>query len=163
MEQNKHQVKVLFVCLGNICRSPSAEAVFRAYVERQGYVDRIEIDSAGLIAHHEGEQADRRMQAHARRRGYELTSISRPISYEDFFLYDYIVGMDECNRSELLRRAPTEEARTKISLLTDWNDKALMDHVPDPYYGGAEGFEQVLDLLEDCVPHLLRAITQNTK
>ncbi len=150
--------KVLFVCLGNICRSPSAEGLFRSYLAEQGAQDIIKIDSAGLIAHHAGEQADSRMRAHAQRRGYHLTSISRPISYEDFFEFDYIIGMDESNRSTLLERAPTEEARKKISLITDWHPKPLLDHIPDPYYGGASGFEQVLDLLEDCMPYLYQGI-----
>ena len=146
------QPSYLFVCLGNICRSPSAEAVFRAYSQQQGS-DYL-IDSAGLIAHHQGEQADARMRAHAARRGYELTSLSRPISYEDFFRFDYIIGMDESNRQRLLALAPTQETAAKVSLLTDWAEGAVLDHVPDPYYGGAEGFETVLDLLEYCVPQL---------
>lgn len=148
------KIKILFVCLGNICRSPSAEGIFKTYVKQRGAVDLFEIDSAGLIAHHKGERADARMRAHALRRGYELTSISRPIVYEDFFSYDYIIGMDEANRQALLDRAPTDKVVSKISLLTDWHPQPLLDHVPDPYYGGAEGFEQVLTLIESCVPFL---------
>lgn len=147
-------VRVLFVCLGNICRSPSAEGVFRHLVEAAGQTEHFEIDSAGLIAHHEGELPDARMRAHAARRGYELTSRSRPIRYEDYFHFDYIIGMDETNRERLLEKAPTEELARKVSLLTDWAPDAVKDHVPDPYYGGAEGFEQVLDLLEYCLPRL---------
>ena len=149
-------VRILFVCLGNICRSPSAEGVFRHYVSEQGACDRYDIDSAGLIAHHEGELPDGRMRAHAARRGYELTSRSRPITYEDFFHYDYIIGMDSANRERLLDLAPTAETAQKVSLLTDWADDAPKDHIPDPYYGGAEGFEHVLDLIELCVPQLYR-------
>lgn len=149
-------VRILFVCLGNICRSPSAEGVFRHYVSEQGACDRYDIDSAGLIAHHEGELPDGRMRAHAARRGYELTSRSRPITYEDFFHYDYIIGMDRANRERLLDLAPTAETAQKVSLLTDWADDAPKDHIPDPYYGGAEGFEHVLDLIEHCVPQLYR-------
>lgn len=149
-------VRILFVCLGNICRSPSAEGVFRHYISEQGACDRYDIDSAGLIAHHEGELPDGRMRAHAARRGYELTSRSRPITYEDFFHYDYIIGMDSANRERLLDLAPTAETAQKVSLLTDWADDAPKDHIPDPYYGGAEGFEHVLDLIELCVPQLYR-------
>nr|WP_314750177.1 low molecular weight protein-tyrosine-phosphatase [uncultured Porphyromonas sp.] len=149
-------IRILFVCLGNICRSPSAEGVFRHYVSEQGACDRYDIDSAGLIAHHEGELPDGRMRAHAARRGYELTSRSRPITYEDFFHYDYIIGMDSVNRERLLDLAPTAETAQKVSLLTDWADDAPKDHIPDPYYGGAEGFEHVLDLIELCVPQLYR-------
>ena len=156
--QPSRPVRVLFVCLGNICRSPSAEGVFRHYVTEQGAAEDYEIDSAGLIAVHEGELPDGRMRAHAARRGYTLDSRSRPISYEDFFYYDYIIGMDESNRERLLEKAPTAELAEKVSLLTDWAPDAAKDHVPDPYYGGAEGFEHVLDLLEHCLPQLQRQI-----
>lgn len=159
MGHHKHLPKrILFVCLGNICRSPSAEAVFRQYVEQQGRADDFEIDSAGLYGGHAGERADARMRAHGSRRGYDLSSISRPIEEDDFYRFDYIIGMDEANRDSLLMRAPDLETRGKVSLLTDWHPKPLLDHVPDPYYGGAEGFELVLDLIESCCPHLLQAI-----
>lgn len=104
--QPSRPVRVLFVCLGNICRSPSAEGLFRHYVASQGAEGDYEIDSAGLIAHHEGELPDGRMRAHAARRGYSLESRSRPITYEDFFHFDYIIGMDEANRERLLELAP---------------------------------------------------------
>ena len=151
-------VRVLFVCLGTICRSPSAEGVFRHLVSEAGQDEAFEIDSAGIIGHHEGELPDGRMRAHAARRGYDLTSRSRPIRYEDFFHFDYIIGMDESNRERLLEKAPTAELAEKVSLLTDWAPDAAKDHVPDPYYGGAEGFEHVLDLLEHCLPQLQRQI-----
>ena len=137
--QHSRPVRVLFVCLGNICRSPSAEGLFRHYVASQGAEGDYEIDSAGLIAHHEGELPDGRMRAHAARRGYSLESRSRPITYEDFFHFDYIIGMDEANRERLLELAPTEELARKVSLLPEWSERSPRDHVPDPYYGGAEG------------------------
>lgn len=152
---SQEKIKILFVCLGNICRSPSAEGVFLHYIEREGLAERFEVDSAGTSAHHEGERADSRMRAHAARRGYDLLSLSRPVRYEDFFHYDYIIGMDEANRRTLLERVPTEEAASKISILTDWAPNPLRDHVPDPYYGGSEGFELVLDLIEYCCPYLV--------
>lgn len=155
-------VRVLFVCLGNICRSPSAEGVFRHLIEEAGQADAFEVDSAGLIAHHQGELPDGRMRAHAARRGYDLVSRSRPITYEDFFHFDYIIGMDEANRERLLEKAPTAELAEKVSLLTDWAPGSVKDHVPDPYYGGAEGFEQVLDLLEYCLPELQRQLLPET-
>ena len=154
--EEQRPVRVLFVCLGNICRSPSAEGVFRRYVSEQGAAEDYEIDSAGLIAVHEGELPDGRMRAHAARRGYTLDSRSRPISYEDFFYYDYIIGMDEQNRERLLALAPTAELQEKVSLLPEWSERPARDHVPDPYYGGAEGFEHVLDLLEAILPDLYR-------
>lgn len=152
--------RILFVCLGNICRSPSAEAVFRHYVISQGRDAEFEIDSAGLCGGHAGERADARMRAHGARRGYDLSSISRPVEDEDFYRFDYIIGMDEANRDSLLRRAPDLETRGKVSLLTDWHPEPMLDHVPDPYYGGAEGFELVLDLIESCCPHLLRGLDE---
>lgn len=152
--QPSRPVRVLFVCLGNICRSPSAEGLFRHYVASQGAEGDYEIDSAGLITHHEGELPDGRMRAHAAHRGYSLESRSRPITYEDFFHFDYIIGMDEANRERLLELAPTEELAHKVSLLPEWSERSPRDHVPDPYYGGAEGFEHVLDLLEICLPDL---------
>lgn len=157
------KIRILFVCLGNICRSPSAEGLFKAYLRQEGLEQLFDVDSAGLIAHHQGEATDARMQSHARRRGYELTSISRPITYEDFFSFDYIIGMDESNRNRLLEKAPTAECAKKISILTDWHPQALLDHVPDPYYGGAEGFEQVLDIIEDCLPYLTKALLKESK
>lgn len=154
------KLKILFVCLGNICRSPSAEAVFKAYIKREKVGDLFEVDSAGLIGHHAGEPADARMRTHALRRGYELTSISRPITYEDYFYFDHIIGMDESNRQALLDRAPTEDLAKKVSLLTDWHPQPLLNYIPDPYYGGAEGFEQVLNLIESCVPFLYSRSSQ---
>ena len=155
-QEEQRPVRVLFVCLGNICRSPSAEGVFRHYVTEQGAAEDYEIDSAGLIAVHEGELPDGRMRAHAARRGYTLDSRSRPISYEDFFYYDYIIGMDEQNRERLLALAPTAELQEKVSLLPEWSERPARDHVPDPYYGGAEGFEHVLDLLEAILHDIYR-------
>lgn len=157
METTK-KYKVLFVCLGNICRSPAAEGVMRAYVKQRGLANRFDIQSAGISGHHCGERADGRMQAHAHRRGYRLESISAPVSYQDFFDYDYIIGMDDANRRALLDMAPTQELTGRISLLTDWHPAPKLDHVPDPYYGGADGFELVLDLIESCMPHLVDAI-----
>lgn len=154
------QYKILFVCLGNICRSPSAEAVFRAYVEEQGAEGQFLIDSAGLIAHHQGERADARMRAHASRRGYDLTSRSRPIGYDDFDNFDYIIGMDFSNRDRLLALAPTKEAAAKVHLMTDFSRLKLHDHIPDPYYGGASGFELVLDILEECMAGLYAHLTE---
>lgn len=157
------KTKILFVCLGNICRSSSAEAIFKEFVKQRGYEDSFMIESAGLIDIHEGELPDPRMRQHGARRGYKIDSISRPINYEDFFKFDYIIGMDESNRSKIKELAPTEEASSKISIMTDWNDTALLDHIPDPYYGGADGFEMVLDLIESCCEPLFNKIVNQQK
>lgn len=156
---NSHMKQVLFVCLGNICRSPSAEAVFNAVVKKYGLESEISCDSAGTAAYHEGEPADYRMKQFARKRGYELTSISRPFNPRlDFDRFDYIVGMDRMNVSDLKSMARNESDKKKVSLMTGYCTHSKYDSVPDPYYGGASGFELVLDILEDACDGLLRHI-----
>jgi len=143
--------RVLFVCLGNICRSPSAEAVFRGLVNSKGEQHNFEIDSAGTSAYHEGEPADTRMQSHAIKRGYNLTSISRgfdPIT--DWDRFDIIVAMDYSNLNDLKNMARNSSDINKLCMITDFSQKFTHNGVPDPYYGGDEGFELVLDLLEDA-------------
>lgn len=157
------KIKILFVCLGNICRSPSAEAVMKDLVKKAGLEKEIEIDSAGLTAYHEGEKADSRMRAHATRRGYTLESISRPVRAADFFDFDVIVGMDDSNIDKLQVLAPDEESMNKICRMTDFARKFSYDHIPDPYYSGAEGFELVLDLLEDSCDGLLQTLTSSSQ
>lgn len=159
MEEKKGKYKILFVCLGNICRSPSAEAVMKKLVQDAGLSDRIKVDSAGIIGYHEGERADPRMRAHAARRGYKLDSISRPVRTEDFFDFDLIIGMDNRNIDDLRQKAPDLETVAKIHQMTEYFRNKLYDYVPDPYYSGAEGFELVLDLLEDACAGLLSELT----
>lgn len=151
--------KVLFVCLGNICRSPSAEAVFKSLIENRNVAEDFVVDSAGTSAWHAGEPADRRMQKHAWKRGYNLTSVSRPVIPEkDFEAFDYIVAMDRENLEELKRMAPHPRYLKKLHLITDFNRRFHYDGVPDPYYGDDESFELVLDLLEDASEGLLNHI-----
>ena len=150
--------QLLFVCLGNICRSPMAEAIMRKKVHERGLSDSYEIDSAGLIAYHEGEGADPRMKYHARRHGYHLTHISRPIREVDFDLFDLIISMDDSNWERLHRLAPSVEAETKIVRMTDYCQTHIIDHVPDPYYGGDQGFENVIEILEDACEGLLSGL-----
>lgn len=156
------KVKLLFVCLGNICRSPSAEAVMKHVVSSAGLDDQIEIDSAGTIAVHAGEHADSRMRQHAARRGYALTSISRRIEYpHDFDYFDYIIGMDASNMADLTALVRSEEYKQKIYKMTDFCLECTENSVPDPYYGGSEGFEHVLDILEDACRGFLDYILKN--
>lgn len=150
--------KILFVCLGNICRSCAAETIMRKYVADAGLEDEIVLDSAGLIDYHEGEQADARMRAHAARRGYRITHLSRPVKYDDFFDFDLIIGMDDRNVSRLRELAPGQEEVEKVHAMAPYCRLKMVDYVPDPYYGGDTGFENVLDILEDACAGLLEEV-----
>ena len=148
--------RLLFVCLGNICRSPAAQTVMCAAVERASLQGVIECDSAGTYSGHAGERADARMRRAAARRGYDITHISRPVRSSDFDYADMIVAMDDNNYETLYRLAPSIEASEKIFRMTDFcRTYADRRYVPDPYYEGAEGFELVLDMLEDACGGLL--------
>ncbi len=144
---------VLFVCMGNICRSPAAEGVFRKLVEDAGRSGEFEIDSAGTISYHSGDRADRRMRAAAARRGYSLDSIARRISIEDFEQFDLIVTMDEENFLAVQSMDPGGRAR--VVRMCEFASSGNVQEVPDPYYGGEYGFELVLDILEDACANLL--------
>ena len=152
---------VLFVCMGNICRSPTAEGVFRHLVEEGGLSDHIEIDSAGTHAYHVNEPPDRRATAAAERRGYSLTAIrARRVLDTDFERFDYIIAMDRDNVERLVEQADVEH-HDKVRLFLDFAN-AQEDEVPDPYYGGAAGFERVLDLVEDASRGLLEMLRKKS-
>ncbi|MEI8085322.1 MAG: low molecular weight protein-tyrosine-phosphatase [Paludibacter sp.] len=144
------KTSILFVCLGNICRSPMAEAVFLKILEREGVGSDFEIDSAGLLSVHQGELADGRMRLHASKRNYVLTHRSRPVRKADFDHFDMIIGMDEENIAGLKRLASSKQHEAKIYRMTDFCTVFNDSFVPDPYYGGDKGFEHVIDLLEDA-------------
>lgn len=137
-----------------------AEAIMRKKVNDRGLSAEYEIDSAGLISYHEGEGSDPRMKNHAYRHGYLLNHISRPIREIDFDLFDLIVSMDDSNWERLHRLAPTLEAESKIVRMTDYCQTHTIDHVPDPYYGGDQGFENVISILEDACQGLLDSLEQ---
>lgn len=152
-------VRVLFVCLGNICRSPAADGLMHAAVNRAGDTEKWIIDSAGTGNYHIGDLPDNRMRIHARRRGYELTHRARQVRETDFSHFDIIIGMDASNIRNLKAIAPTPADEQKILPMADFFTLATRyDHVPDPYYEGAEGFELVLDLLEGAVSRLHRLV-----
>lgn len=160
--KDKEKIKILFVCLGNICRSPAAEGVMKSIVESEGADYRFEIDSAGTGNYHIGDLPDQRMRIHARRRGYDLTHRCRQVRESDFDDFDIIVAMDSSNRENLRRIAPSLEAEKKIVMMADFSDMASRyDHIPDPYYEGAEGFELVLDLLESACRNLYTCLSQD--
>lgn len=141
---------ILFVCLGNICRSPMAEGVFNKILESEGALSQFEVDSAGLLDYHQGELPDSRMRFHAEKRGYLLSHLSRPVRKADLDRFDIIVGMDEDNIAGLLRMCSTPAQNAKIVRMTDFCQHTKASHIPDPYYGGDKGFEHVIDLLEDA-------------
>jgi protein-tyrosine phosphatase len=156
----KHSI--LFVCLGNICRSPAAEGIMRHIVSEPGVTGSWIIDSAGTSRYHIGDLPDHRMRLHARRRGIELTHRCRQVTESDFDDFDLIIGMDSANISNLRAIAPSPEAESKIHAMSEhFSPSARHDHVPDPYYEGAEGFELVLDLLDDACRNLYHSLTQS--
>lgn len=152
---DKVRKKILFVCLGNICRSPAAEGIMLHQLEQAGMEREIKVDSAGILNYHQGELPDARMRAHAARRGYNLIHHSRPVCTDDFYDFDLIIGMDDRNIDDLRELAPSPEEEKKIYRMRDFMMKKIVDYVPDPYYGGASGFENVLDILEDACEGLL--------
>lgn len=158
MEELDNRYKVLFVCLGNICRSPAAQGIFEHIVRKNGYEDRIEVDSAGTYSGHRGELPDRRMRTAAMYRGFALTHRARQVSSLDFLDFDLIIAMDDQNYEDLMRMAPSVEATHKIRRMSSYLRQRKMSYIPDPYYMGAEGFSLVLDLLEDGCQNLFEDI-----
>lgn len=157
--QGSGKIRVLFVCLGNICRSPAAEGVLADIVDRAGQSHRWVIDSAGTGNYHIDDLPDHRMRIHARRRGFELTHRARQVRESDFDDFDLIIPMDASNERNLRLLAPTTGAGLKIIPMAEFVDKAMRyDYIPDPYYEGAEGFELVLDLLQDGCSQLFETL-----
>jgi protein-tyrosine phosphatase len=156
-------VKILFVCLGNICRSPTAEAVFRAVAAREAPELEIEVDSAGTAGYHIGEPPDIRTRQAAGRRGYDLSPLrARVVEPRDFEAFDLILAMDRENLKVLHRRAPAH-TRDRVRLFLEFAPNATVTEVPDPYYGGPNGFEEVLDLVEAAARGLLIHLRQRTR
>jgi protein-tyrosine phosphatase len=160
MNSSKDKTRILFVCLGNICRSPSAETIFKAIAEKAKI--QVEVDSAGTSAWHEGELADSRMRKTAATRGYKITSISRALRGKDFDDFDLIIAMDDNNYDDIRKTARSVEDEGKVYRMRDFFVHKDFDHIPDPYYGGEQGFNMVIDLLEDASEGLV-AFLKNRK
>jgi protein-tyrosine phosphatase len=154
-------VKLLFVCLGNICRSPAAEGIMNHLVTAAELNDHIICDSAGTSGYHIDEPPDRRMTAAAKQRGILLPGRSRRFESTDFEMFDLILAMDQDNYRTLLSRDPTSRYHPKVRLMCDYCQQFPDREVPDPYYGGPEGFNHVVDLLLDACSGLLQEVTQN--
>ena len=153
--------KILFVCLGNICRSAAANGIMQQMVEQQGLGDSIMIDSAGTYGGHAGDLPDPRMRVAASRRGYNLTHRARKVREQDFYDFDLIVVMDDSNYENVARLAPERKYLNKVYRFVEFSKNyPEWSYVPDPYYEGHEGFELVLDLLEDGCSELLNQINK---
>jgi len=151
--------KILFVCLGNICRSPAAEAVMTKLLKSNNLSDSVEVNSAGTIDYHEGEPADARMSVYAEKRSYKLTSIARKFNPDtDFKKFDYIITMDDNNFEEIKALDLDNRFTKKIYRMADFSKNYDVAEIPDPYFGGREGFENVLDILEDSAAGLIEKL-----
>ncbi|HEX8988604.1 MAG TPA: low molecular weight protein-tyrosine-phosphatase [Rhodocyclaceae bacterium] len=156
--ESVERISILLVCMGNICRSPTAEGVLRSIVSSEGLDEFVEIDSAGTHGYHVGEPPDQRAREAAQRRGYDLSPLrARRVSELDFMRFDRILAMDSDNLS-LLQRACPPEHRHKLGLFLEYSTRFEEREVPDPYYGAGEGFERVLDLVEDASRGLVDAL-----
>ena len=154
--KEKHVVRILFVCMGNICRSPTAEGVFRRVLDEVEFDDNIHIDSAGTHAYHVGRPPDSRTLQAASRRGVDLSQLrARKVEREDFANFDYVLAMDNENLSDLQCMCPPEHAH-KLRLFMEFAPDYGSSEVPDPYYGAARGFEQVLDMVESASQGLIK-------
>jgi protein-tyrosine phosphatase len=152
-------VRILFVCLGNICRSPTAEGVVRALAAREFPALKVDVDSAGTAGYHVGEPPDRRTVAAARRRGYDLGGLrARQVEHADFERFDYVLAMDRANLAELESLSPAGAA-ARLALFMEFAPGSDFTEVPDPYYGGIEDFERVLDLCEAAARGLLTQLS----
>ncbi|HFD79443.1 MAG TPA: low molecular weight phosphotyrosine protein phosphatase [Gammaproteobacteria bacterium] len=154
------KINILFVCMGNICRSPTAQGMFEYLLEQEGLSDEVYVDSAGTHAYHVGKSPDERAMRSAAARGIDLgAQRARRIEIEDFERFDYVLAMDSSNLDDLMALCP-EQHREKLALFLDFAEELPEREVPDPYYGGAQGFERVLDLIEEGSRSLLESVRE---
>ena len=160
VNETSRKIRVLFVCTGHICRSPTAEGVFRRLAELEGLSERVEADSAGTHGYHVGEPPDSRAQGEAAERGYDLSSlVARRVEADDFYRFDLVLAMDRGHHRQLSRLAPSD-ARARLHLFMEFASGVATEDVPDPYYGARSGFEKVLDMIEAGAEGLLAAIKE---
>ena len=154
------KIAILFVCLGNICRSPAAEAIFLNLIEKKGFIDRFTVDSAGTGSWHIGKKADSRMRIAAERRDINILSRARQINSEDFEKFNYILAMDNSNFRNIqdLKKRTLSNEFASIKKIQNFKSVFNEQEVPDPYFGGDEGFDYVLDILEDSINGFLESI-----
>lgn len=158
---NKDKIGVLFICLGNICRSPAAEGIFQSQVLAQGYGDQFHIESAGTSGYHDGESPDKRMQKAGSKRGYKFTSLSKRLKVEDLYTFHYLITMDDDNYektatfTQIHGRSHNRESPVKIIPMKQFITSKSISHIPDPYFGEMDGFKEVIDLLEEGCENLL--------
>jgi protein-tyrosine phosphatase len=160
---NPADFKILFVCMGNICRSPTAQAVFTQRLAEQNLLHKVKVDSAGTHNFHPSAPSDARSQAHARKRGYDLSNLrARSVVERDFEAFDLLLTMDWENRALLEERCPARHLH-KIRGLAEFLQTTQAPVIPDPYYGGSQGFEYVLDLIEEASEGLMKFVIQKTQ
>jgi protein-tyrosine phosphatase len=160
--KDSDRIKVLFVCMGNICRSPTAHGVFQSKVDALGLGEKIQVDSAGTHSYHIGSPPDMRSQATAQSRGVDLGKLkARRFSTEDFIDFDYLIGMDRSNMADMLAIKP-DDADTGVHLMLDYSNRFEQQEIPDPYFGN-DGFDLVFDMIDDAAIGLLREIRSRHK
>ena len=156
--------RILFVCMGNICRSPAAEAIMNKTIRDKNLSNLIEVDSAGTIDYHSGETADSRMKRSAQKKGYQIDSIARQFNmYRDFRSFDYIVTMDDENFEDIASMDVQNTYGDKIFRMVDFCKTCKTNEIPDPYYSGFSGFEKVIEMLEDATSGLLNKVMDDIK
>lgn len=154
----KTPIRILFVCLGNICRSPAAESVFNNLIKAQNLSDHFVVESAGTGGWHIGQEPDARMRRQGEKRGLVFATLGQQLGKKDFARFDFIVTMDDSNYLDALQLAGSDEERKKVVKLASFHSSGKVDKVPDPYFGGVEGFDLVLDILEDSCANFLRHV-----
>lgn len=157
------KIRVLFVCLGNICRSPTGEAIMNTLIKKEKLQDRIECDSAGISGQHHGDESDPRSISFAKRRGHEITSLSRPLTIGDLNEFDYILAMDNDNYRDIMKLDSSKQFSLKVFKMIQFCTVHNVKEVPDPYYGGEDSFELVIDILEDACHGFLNKVRTDHK